>query len=45
MKKKSKAKDNIAFQQEMAASLRLMTEQNAIDAKEMNRRQCSKKTA
>ncbi|KAB2633519.1 hypothetical protein D8674_029766 [Pyrus ussuriensis x Pyrus communis] len=38
LKEKGKTKDDIAFQQEMTTSLRLMTEQNAIDAEEMNHR-------
>ncbi|KAM1537980.1 hypothetical protein PS1_002865 [Malus domestica] len=36
MKEKGKAKDDYAFQQEMAASLRLMVEQNAFVAEERN---------
>ncbi|KAM1836243.1 hypothetical protein ACFX14_018194 [Malus domestica] len=38
LKEKGKANDDYAAQQEVAASLRLMAEQNAIDAEEMNRR-------
>ncbi|TQD84287.1 hypothetical protein C1H46_030153 [Malus baccata] len=37
--RKLKAKDDYALQQEIATSLRLMVEQNAIAVEEMNRRQ------
>ncbi|KAM2151605.1 hypothetical protein ACFX1R_046039 [Malus domestica] len=38
LKENGKAKDDIAFQQEMMASLRLMAEQNVIVVEERNRR-------
>ncbi|KAB2635904.1 hypothetical protein D8674_026438 [Pyrus ussuriensis x Pyrus communis] len=38
LKEKGKANDDYASQQEVAASLRLMAEQNAIDGEERNRR-------
>ncbi|TQD83386.1 hypothetical protein C1H46_031031 [Malus baccata] len=38
LKKKGKAKDDYTFQHEMAASLRLMAEQNVIVAEEMSHR-------
>ncbi|KAB2629070.1 hypothetical protein D8674_033865 [Pyrus ussuriensis x Pyrus communis] len=38
LKENGKAKDDIAFQQEMTASLRLMEERNAIVVEERNRR-------
>ncbi|KAB2626229.1 hypothetical protein D8674_017889 [Pyrus ussuriensis x Pyrus communis] len=38
LKEKDKAKDDYAFQQEMASSLRLMVDQNAFAAEEINRR-------
>ncbi|KAB2603182.1 hypothetical protein D8674_004187 [Pyrus ussuriensis x Pyrus communis] len=38
LKEKGKAKNDITFQQEMAATLRFMAEQNVITAKERNRK-------
>ena len=38
LKENGKANDDIAFQQEVAASLQFMVEQNTIDVEERNRR-------